>query len=231
MDYDELYYLKCFNNQYLSYASSYNEERGNPFIPRNMPPVAGRIMWIRSIFKKIDKPMNVLKLRPCVLAHKKAQKTVRYYNYMNGILCHYEMTYHKAWYDYAEEVRCLLNAPILSCLKDSAEFTVNLDRAIRQLVQETEWMYKLKLEVPNIAAVVTYCRDRILNPAEKLENALQRFNKLRLKITPIFINIMRFRLQEILVLLKPALSTVTWLSENLESFVDSVEKVNSCMLL
>lgn len=195
-----------------------------------MPPVAGRIMWIRSIFKKIDEPMKVLKKRPCVLAHKKAQRAVRYYNYMNGIICHYEMTYHKAWYDYCEEIRCLLNAPILICNKQSAEYIVNLDPAIRQLIKETEWMWKLKLEVPNIAAVVTYCKDRILKPAESLKYAMQSFDKLRLKITPVFINIMRFRLQEISLLLKPALSTVTWLSENLEDFVSSVEKVSKLEL-
>ncbi|KAI8124809.1 axonemal, Dynein heavy chain 8 [Lucilia cuprina] len=225
----------CLDRRYLEVAEMleremfllkdvYNEERGNPFIPRNMPPVAGRIMWIRSIFQKIDEPMKVLKKRPCVLAHKKAQRAVRYYNYMNGIICHYEMTYHKAWFDYCEEVRCLLNSPILICNKQLAEYIVNLDPSIRQLIKETEWMWKLKLEVPNIAAVVTYCKERILKPAEALKYAIQRFDNLRLKITPVFINIMRFRLQEIALLLKPALSTVTWLSENLEDFVESVER-------
>uniref|UniRef100_A0A1A9WR67 AAA+ ATPase domain-containing protein n=1 Tax=Glossina brevipalpis TaxID=37001 RepID=A0A1A9WR67_9MUSC len=225
----------CLDRRYLEVAEMleqemfllkdvYNEERGNPFIARNMPPVAGRIMWIRSIFKKIDEPMKVLKVRHCVLAHKKAQRTVRYYNYMNGIICHYEMTYHKAWFDYAEEVRCLLNSPILICNKESAEYTINLDPAIRQLIKETEWMWKLKLEVPNVAAVVTYCKLRILKPAENLRIALKRFDRLRSSVTPVFINIMRFRLQEISVLLKSALSTVTWLSENLEDFVVDVEK-------
>lgn len=190
-----------------------------------MPPVAGRIMWIRSIFKKIDEPMKVLKVRQCVLAHKKAQRTVRYYNYMNGIICHYEMTYHKAWYDYAEEVRCLLNSPILVANKDSAEYVVNLDPAIKQLIRETEWMWKLRLEVPNIAAVITYCKERILLPAENLKNTIIRFDQLRSSITPVFINIMRFRLQEISIVLKPALSTVTWLSENLEDFVKKVDAV------
>lgn len=210
---------------------SYNEERGSPFIARNMPPVAGRIMWIRSIFRKIDEPMKVLKVRQCVLAHKKAQRTVRYYNYMNGIICHYEMTYHKAWYDYAEEVRCLLNSPILVANKDSADYSVNLDPAIKQLIRETEWMWKLRLEVPSIAAVITYCKERILLPAENLRNTIKRFNQLRSSISPVFINIMRFRLQEISIVLKPALSTITWLSENLEDFVKKVDAVNSVLFI
>lgn len=223
----------CLDRRYLEVAEMlekemfllkdvYNEERGNPFIPRNLPPVAGRIVWIRSIFKKIDLPMQALKVRQCVLAHKKAQRTVRYYNYMNGIICHYEMAYHKAWFDYVEEVRCLLNAPIMSINKDEALYNVNLDRAILQLISETEWMWKLFLEVPNMAATVAYCKDRLLGPATTLKLTLQRFDKLRASLTPVFINIMRFRLQEVSIMLKPALSIVTWISENLEDYVEKV---------
>ncbi|XP_046868615.1 dynein axonemal heavy chain 5-like [Drosophila willistoni] len=223
----------CLDRRYLEVAEMlekemfllkdvYNEERGNPFIPRNLPPFAGRIVWIRSIFKKIDIPVQALKLRQCVLAHKKAQRTVRYYNYMNGIICHYEMAYHKAWFDYVEEFRCLLNAPIMTISKDEALYTVNLDRSILQLMSETEWMWKLHLEVPNMAATVTYCKDRILQPATTLKLTLQRFDRLRESLTPVFINIMRFRLQEVSILLKPSLSFITWISENLQ---DNVEKI------
>ncbi|XP_026846872.1 dynein heavy chain 8, axonemal [Drosophila persimilis] len=223
----------CLDRRYLEVAEMlekemfllkdvYNEERGNPFIPRNLPPVAGRIVWIRSIFKKIDVPMQALKLRQCVLSHKKAQRTVRYYNYMNGIICHYEMAYHKAWFDYVEEVRCLLNAPVMTINKDEALYTVNLDRAILQLISETEWMWKLHLEVPNMAATLTYCKDRLLGPATTLKLSLERFDRLRSSLTPVFINIMRFRLQEVSILLKSSLSSVTWISENLEEYVKKV---------
>lgn len=36
-----------------------NEQRSNPVIPRNTPPVAGKIMWIRSLYRSIDEPMKV----------------------------------------------------------------------------------------------------------------------------------------------------------------------------
>lgn len=36
-----------------------NEQRSNPIIPRNSPPVVGRIMWIRSLYRSIDEPMQV----------------------------------------------------------------------------------------------------------------------------------------------------------------------------
>ena len=78
-----------------------------------------------------------------------------------------------------------------------------------------------------MASVITYCKDRILHPATTLKLSIKKFDELRLSITAVFINIMRFRLQEVSVLLKPALSTVTWLSENLEDFVMEVQNVSS----
>lgn len=81
--------------------------------------------------------------------------------------------------------------------------------------------------MPNIASVVTYCKDRILNPATSLKIAIQRFDALRSSITSVFVNIMRFRLQEVSILLKPGLSSVTWLSENLEDFVKSANEVSA----
>lgn len=37
---------------------------------------------------------------------------------------------------------------------------------------------------------------------------------------------MRFRLQEVAVLIKPALTSITWISENLEDFVQALDDVS-----
>lgn len=39
----------------------YNEERQSPMLPRNVPPVSGRIMWIRHFYSRIEDPMNVFR--------------------------------------------------------------------------------------------------------------------------------------------------------------------------
>lgn len=41
----------------------YNEERQTPSIPRNMPPVSGRVMWIRHFYSRIEDPMNVFRTK------------------------------------------------------------------------------------------------------------------------------------------------------------------------
>jgi dynein heavy chain len=48
----------------------YNTFRDNPNLPRNFPPVSGRIMWIRQFYKRIEEPMNILKVRPASVAER-----------------------------------------------------------------------------------------------------------------------------------------------------------------
>lgn len=78
--------------------------------------------------------------------------------------------------------------------------------------------------------MVTYCKDRILDPAVQLKEIMRRYDQFRQSISAIFINIMRFRLQEIALLMKPALTSITWISENLEDFVQELDDVSKLVL-
>lgn len=40
----------------------YNEYRQNPPLDRCVPSTGGRILWIRSLFRKIDEPMQVINM-------------------------------------------------------------------------------------------------------------------------------------------------------------------------
>lgn len=51
------------------HANRYNDERDHPELPRNMPPVAGRIMWIRFYDNNIKKPMQEFMKHHEVITH------------------------------------------------------------------------------------------------------------------------------------------------------------------
>lgn len=82
----------------------YNEDRADPPLPHKVPPIAGRIAWIRQLYKRIQVPMDIFKTREEVISHEKAQKCIKMYNSLSSVFVHYEMIYHKAWYDNAEVV-------------------------------------------------------------------------------------------------------------------------------
>lgn len=82
-----------------------------------------------------------------MIVHKKAQTCVKYYNYLAGVLLHYELLHHKAWFDYAEQVRAKLEMPIFRKNYDTNWMEVNFDRYILQLIKEAETIAKLKLRM------------------------------------------------------------------------------------
>lgn len=55
--------LQMLQNEIGELRDRYNEERQSPSIPRNMPPVSGRIMWIRQLYKRIEEPMDIFKTK------------------------------------------------------------------------------------------------------------------------------------------------------------------------
>lgn len=53
--------LQMFQDEIEELRDRYNEERQNPLLPRNIPPVSARIMWIRQLYSRIEEPMNIFK--------------------------------------------------------------------------------------------------------------------------------------------------------------------------
>lgn len=143
----------CLDRRYLDVFTLYekeldnlkdtfNEQRANPEIPRCMPPSSGRIFWVRSLQARIDVPMDVLKQKRCVIEHRKAQLSVKSYNFLSELFMHHEMQLHKGWYDYVEEVRLKLNSRILRKNIHTNWLEINFHSSIYQLIREGECMIK-----------------------------------------------------------------------------------------
>lgn len=96
--------VACYKREIEETRDRYNEDRLDPPLPRNVPPVSGRIFWIRQLYKRVECPMKIYKTRPRVITHERMQKCIKIYNALISVFIHYEMIYHKAWYDSADVV-------------------------------------------------------------------------------------------------------------------------------
>lgn len=94
----------------------YNEDRSDPPISKNIPPIAGRILWIRQLYKRIEIPMNMFRSHQRVIIYDSMQKCVKIYNALVGAFIHYELIYHKAWYDSANIVSLILLLKLIRML-------------------------------------------------------------------------------------------------------------------
>ncbi|CAH2210243.1 jg19009 [Pararge aegeria aegeria] len=68
---EDQYYdlISKYTGEIESIRDRYNEERENPELPRNMPPVSGRVMWIRFYDKNIKYPMQEFMQHKEVITH------------------------------------------------------------------------------------------------------------------------------------------------------------------
>lgn len=93
-----------FQEEMEKLRDRYNLERQTPPLPRNMPPVSGRIMWIRHFYQRILEPMQVFETKTRVMKHRKVQKSIQLFNALSMVFVHYENLYHEAWFTFANQV-------------------------------------------------------------------------------------------------------------------------------
>lgn len=202
----------------------YNEERQNPLLPRNMPPISGRIMWIRQLYKRIEEPMECLKTHKRVMQHRKVQKCIQQYNSLACVFVHYEKIYHKAWSDNIAQVRSGLSAPILMKHPKTKRFVVNFDPYIIESIREAEYMYKLNLNVPDVAQILVFCKDKLLQSYELIKCLIIRNDTIRADIPKLFVPLMRPLLISMENVFMPGFSAITWTSMKIPQFVDDISK-------
>lgn len=75
----------------------YTKQRYDPPLARDQPPIAGKILWARQLFHRIEQPMQLFQQHPSVLKTPEAKPIIRSYNRMAKILLEFEVLYHRAW--------------------------------------------------------------------------------------------------------------------------------------
>lgn len=112
---------------------------------KGTPPVYGRILWIRSLQKRIDEVINAIKTKPCVVKHSKAQIAVKCNNYMTEMFLKYEQQQHTSWFTFVEETRKRLGQPVLRRNPNTHMLEVNFHSSVYELIREGDGMLKLGL--------------------------------------------------------------------------------------
>ncbi|CAG2056143.1 unnamed protein product, partial [Timema podura] len=203
----------------------YNEERHDPPLPRNMPPVAGRIYWIRQLYKRIEEPMNTLKIKGDVLLSSKSVKCIKMYNALAQCLVHYEIIYHKAWCELVSQVRIALSRPVLLKNPRTFRYSVNFDPYIVEVIRETEYMWKLDLKVPDVAQIVAFSKKKILSAFEQIKKLVTENDSIRSDIITIFVSMIRSQLFKMEKAFQPGLSVITWTSLKIPYFCENISSV------
>ncbi|XP_037867099.1 dynein axonemal heavy chain 8 isoform X4 [Bombyx mori] len=203
----------------------YNEIRENPELPRNMPPVAGRVMWIRFYNKNIKGPMEEFKKHYEVITHMNTQRCIKLYNVMTIVFTEFELIYHSAWAENVGQVRLGLVAPLLIRHPSTNMYIVNFSIYIPECIREVEYMWQLGLRVPEGAQIVAFCKEKILGNYERIKFLVERNNQIRKSMPKLYLPLLRAQLIKIEKAFQPGLSTITWTSLEIPSYCDNIEAI------
>ncbi|EEB13574.1 ciliary dynein heavy chain, putative [Pediculus humanus corporis] len=179
--------LDKFYDEIGDVRDRYNEDRQSCPVPKNMPPVSGRIFWVRQLYKRIEEPMDIFKTKKAVIEHPRAQKVIKLYNCICKVFVQYELVHHQLWCEHVSQVEECLVVPVLTKHPRKNMINVNFNSYIEEVIREVEYMrsvprlflplmrpllYDLELAFNPGMADITWVSSEISNFCEQVETKL-----------------------------------------------------------
>nr|XP_060489937.1 dynein axonemal heavy chain 5 [Panthera onca] len=210
----------------------YTKQKCDPPLGRDQPPVAGKILWARQLFQRIQQPMQLFQEHPAVLQTAEAKPVIRCYNRVAKVLLEFEVLYHRAWLQQIEEIHIGLEASLLVKAPGTGELFVNFDPQILTLFRETECMSQMGLEVSPLAAALFQKRDVYKKNFSNMKMMLAEYQRVKSKMPPIIEQLMVPHLAKVDEALQPGLAALTWTSLNIETYLkNTFAKIKDLELL
>ncbi|XP_057352291.1 dynein axonemal heavy chain 5 isoform X2 [Manis pentadactyla] len=210
----------------------YAKQKGDPPLARDQPPIAGKILWARQLFHRVQQPMQLFQQHPAVLQTAEAKPVIRRYNRVAKALLEFEVLYHRAWLQQTEELHLGLEASLLVKAPGTGKLFVNFDPQILTLFRETECMSQMGLEVSLFAAALFQKRDTYKKNFSNMKMMLSEYQRVKSKMPPIIQQLMVPHLAKVDDALQPGLAALTWASLNIEVYLkNAFAKINDLELL
>ncbi|XP_064014378.1 dynein axonemal heavy chain 8 [Pogoniulus pusillus] len=221
--------IGCILQHYLGELEAtkklYEIQKDAPPLPRDMPPVAGKILWVRQLFRRINEPISYIHKNSNILASPEGKAVVQLYNRIAYVLVQFEIVYHNAWMKEISQLQYSLQATVFVHHPETGKFLLNFDPKIPEIVRETKCMIKLGLEVPEQAKNIVKLEKKLRSTKMHLEDLIQCYEELRQETPHSFANVMAPKMQKMEAVLRQGLTMLTWSSVTLESFFQEADQV------
>uniref|UniRef100_A0A673T0U8 Dynein axonemal heavy chain 8 n=1 Tax=Suricata suricatta TaxID=37032 RepID=A0A673T0U8_SURSU len=203
----------------------YHSQKDDPPLGRNMPPIAGKILWVRQLYRRISEPINYFFKHSEILSSAEGKAIIRQYNRISYVLVEFEVVYHTAWVREISQLQYALQATLFVRHPETGKLLVNFDPKILEIVQETKCMIKMKLDVPEQAERLLKMESKLKADKLHLQDLLQYYDELCLEVPSVFVNLMAPKMKKVETVLRQGLTILTWSSLTLESFFQEVDSV------
>uniref|UniRef100_A0A3Q3F240 Dynein, axonemal, heavy chain 5 like n=1 Tax=Kryptolebias marmoratus TaxID=37003 RepID=A0A3Q3F240_KRYMA len=182
----------------------FDKEKEDPPLSRDMPPVAGRIAWVRHLYRKIDQPICYIKTNSDVLSSPEGKEVVRAYNKTAEMLLEFEILQHQTWVEEVSRLEYVLNHTLLVRHPRTGKLIDNFDPKVYEVIQEAKCLTAMDLQVPKQALVLV-----------KMESKLRGYHlRLKVKLKAFY---------DVETALRQGSALLTWSSFLLDKFLQNAE--------
>ncbi|XP_046878072.1 dynein axonemal heavy chain 8-like [Hypomesus transpacificus] len=201
----------------------YQTHREDPPLARNMPPVAGRIVWVKQLYRRIEEPIDYIQKNSNILSTAEGKEVVKMFNRTAAVFVEFELLYYRAWIREVTQLQYALQATLLVRHPSTGKLLVNFDPNITEIIRETKCMLKMGLEVPDQALRMVKTERTIKSNRLRLETILAHYEETCEKIPAFFYNMMASKIKNVECVLRHGLVLLNWSSLILDNFFKNVD--------
>ncbi|XP_034008681.1 dynein heavy chain 8, axonemal-like [Trematomus bernacchii] len=219
--------LACILQNYFSeveFAKKvYEKQRDDPPLARNMPPVAGRIGWVKHLFQKIEEPITYIKNNSDILSSPEGQDVVKMYNQTAAAFLEFESVYHRAWMTEVSKLDYILNITLLVRHAKTGKLVVNFDPKVTEVIREANCLMKMGMEVPKQALNLVKLESKLNSDHLRLQTILADYEATIQSIPAELVNLMTSKIKHVESVLRHGSVMLTWSSFLLDKFFENVD--------
>ncbi|XP_075868615.1 dynein axonemal heavy chain 5 isoform X3 [Nelusetta ayraudi] len=216
--------LQNYGKDIENISRLYMKQKLDPPIGRDLPPVAGRILWARQLSSRIRAPMELFQQHPGVFTTPEAKRIIRNYNRVSGVLLEFEILYHRDWMKKTEDARVGLQASLLVRSAKTGELFVNFDPEILTQIREVNCMTRMNLEIPSFGIQLQQKQNSLKKNNQKLQFMLSENTRVRAKIQSVFEQLAVPHVAKVDDAIQPGLIALNWTSLNIDKYLDRIDK-------
>lgn len=214
--------FKLYGEDLQNIQMIYEKLKENPPIPRNMTRIAGNIHWSRQLLRRITGPMQKFQGNPKVFHPKESKRTVKHYNKLARTLIEFETLWFQAWNKSCDKAKRGLRARLI--VEDGPKLFVNFDLGVLQMMREAKHLALMGFKIPNPAKSALVFEDKLKSHYNALDFALKKYNAILAEMSNVTNSMVKPHLKDLSQTMRPALTTMTWTSMNVSSFIETLEE-------
>jgi dynein heavy chain len=212
--------LTQYGNEVRRMRSLFRKGKVTPPISKNTPPTAGGILWARSIFYRVKRPVLSFKTMPHLLQLSEGQQACKDYVELGHEILEYEQFLFEAWQATAKEVaeQCLKNN-ILG--KRKGKYFVKFAPDLQLLIREAKYLDQVGgFELPHTVLNVALQQDKYKEFVEQLNLLLDAYDGAVGDLTAVQRKLLHKQVVELDKCLRPGLTPLNWNSLGILDFIE-----------